>query len=172
MEFLEVVLRDAPLHEIIHRVDQVFDATEHLKKWGTHPEAQEQFRSLYPSHVLCLEMIERQILQTIHLGHIAHVFMCGAGHHRSVVFVELAAAFIKERNQDIIVNRWHLDHCSHHRKRDSAVLNMRDLEALPDEEQQRRVIIPLTKTKQCYRGCGFPRIQQVFRKYEMGAPRS
>ena len=35
--------------QLAHRVDLVFDATEHLKWWGTDPEAQKQFMDLYPA---------------------------------------------------------------------------------------------------------------------------
>ena len=48
--------------EIWHRIDLLFDASEHLDAWGTATIAQNQFRRLYPWCFECFKWLEPDIL--------------------------------------------------------------------------------------------------------------
>ena len=93
-----------------HRMDYCFSSTTHLRRRGTHEEAQEQLLELYPS---AERLIDRAIEDCLHLmqyGNIAHCFTCRHGHHRSVAFAELVAKRMRHQHPDIQVNVVHLDH--------------------------------------------------------------
>ena len=53
----------------------------------------------------------RQILEDIHEQDMAHFYPCKRGHHRSVAWVEILAARLRDMCPDInFVHVWHLDH--------------------------------------------------------------
>ena len=92
---------DGKWEEIWHRIDLVFDASEHLDAWGTATAAQNQFMRVYPWCIECFEWLEPYILRETEVDDTAHVFLCKSGHHRSVAFVELLAQNLQAKHSGL-----------------------------------------------------------------------
>ena len=119
--------------QLAHRVDLVFDATEHLKWWGTDPEAQKQFMDLYPACEQYFVALEPYIRECTFKSDIAHMFICKSGHHRSPCFVELFARWLTEKHPQMRINKWHLDHT---RRRCGRVWNLECFLSLGENAQE------------------------------------
>lgn len=104
---------------LIHRVDLIFDSREHLCERGDRLRAQEEFLNLYSSTVQpffqdALDLICHHMARADEYGYM-HILGCLAGHHRSVVCVEIEAALLAYHFPNINVIKWHLDHSAANR---------------------------------------------------------
>ncbi len=126
---------EANFEALWHRVDRIFDSVEHLDQRGTHLQAQEQFKRLYPEYRLYLDPVIADIEAGTFEMDRAHFFVCRAGHHRSVALLEIAAQELRERHPDIQIETFHLD-------------NDRIPPEFPEEEYERLYEIPIVNSLQ------------------------
>ena len=137
--------------EIWHRIDLLFDASEHLDAWGTATTAQNQFMRVYPWCIECFEWLEPYILRQTYVDDTAHVFLCKSGHHRSVAFVELLAQYLQAKHSGLRIWRWHLDHHRQHWDTRAQVWNLQAARGLDENDFEKYLEWPLVSSIQAHR---------------------
>ena len=126
-----------------HRIDLLFNASEHLNDWGTATAAQDQFDQLYPWHTECFEWLEPYVLQETFVAPTAHSFICKSGHHRSVAFVEKFTKYLRAKHPGVRIWVWHLDHTRRHRETGRRVLDLDYFENMRQNDQETYLEFPL-----------------------------
>ena len=137
--------------EIWHRIDLLFDASEHLDAWGTATIAQNQVMRVYTWCTECFKWLEPYILRQTYVDDTAHVFLCKSGHHRSVAFVELLAQDLEAKHSGLRIWRWHLDHHRQHWDTRAQVWNLQAARGLDENDFEKYLEWPLVSSIQAHR---------------------
>ena len=123
---------DIDFDALWHRVDRVFDHTEHLSFWGTHHLAQEQLKRLYPEWEQYVKVMVEEVRCCSHIDDHAHYLICKSGHHRSVAFLEILAHRLWTLWPSCRLTVWHLDHT----RREGRCKNMAAVDALSEDDYE------------------------------------
>ena len=126
-----------------HRIDLIFNASDHLNDWGTATAAQDQFEELYPWCNECFEWLEPYVLQETFVAPTAHSFICKSGHHRSVAFVEKFTKYLRAKHPGVRIWIWHLDHTRPHRETGRRVVDLHYFENMREDDQETYLEFPL-----------------------------
>jgi hypothetical protein len=134
---------------ITHRADRMFNrrtsafpTDDRLRFRGTHPDAQAEFKRLYPQYTRHLADFFVLIKNSLQHGKVAHLVACSGGHHRSVAFCEIAAGRIRELSPRIRVSVFHFDSAHSHICQLDA--DGEQANGMPQDEFEANIEAPLT----------------------------
>ena len=107
------------IRQCTHRLDYIFDHSDHLSSRGRHWSAQAEFIDIF-SRALGNDLFHRQFRKMIYKiydsitenmfeGSVLHLLSCRHGHHRSQAFCELLRMVLVRYWPCLRVDVWHLD---------------------------------------------------------------